>query len=148
MAEESDLADVARLIGEFRSWFAKATPTDEEIGASVSRIHSGMDGEYILGGADGARPDGVVQLRYRWSLWTSSEDAWLEDVFVSEQARGTGLGRALVLAAIDRARERGCARIELDVDESNTPAFELYRALGFRGDLKADPRSLLLGLRL
>ena len=62
--------------------------------------------------------------------------------------RGSGLGRALVQAAIERARERGCRRIELDVDEANAPALALYRSLGFSGELKANARSLLLGLRL
>ena len=61
-------------------------------------------------------------LRYRHSVWTASDDCLLEDVFVEEQARGTGLGRALVEFALDLARERGCRRAELDVNEANEPA--------------------------
>ena len=137
---------MARLLAEFREWFGNPSPSDEEMRASVARIHA-ADGEFLLGAVD-SEPAGVLQLRSRWSVWTSSEDAWLEDVFVREDARGTGLGRALVEAAIERARSRGCLRIELDVDEANTPALALYRSLGFTDDLKAKKRSLLLGLRL
>jgi ribosomal protein S18 acetylase RimI-like enzyme len=36
-----------------------------------------------------------------------------------------------VEASFDRARERGCARIELDANEANAAAVELYRSLGF-----------------
>jgi GNAT superfamily N-acetyltransferase len=146
LADENELDAVAQLIGEFRDWFGNAAPSDEEMRASVSRIH-GADGEFLLGATE-SEPLGVCQVRYRWSVWTSSEDAWLEDVFVRDTARGSGLGRALVAAAIERARERGCQRIELDVDEANAPALALYRSVGFAGDLKAEARSLLLGLRL
>jgi GNAT superfamily N-acetyltransferase len=146
LADESELDTVARLLGEFRDWFGNTTPTDGEMRESAARIRA-ADGEYLLGAVD-AEPVGVCQVRYRWSVWTTGEDAWLEDVFVRDAARGSGLGRALVEAAIERARERGCARIELDADEANTPAMTLYRSLGFRDDLKAEARSLLLGLRL
>lgn len=146
LAGEDNLGDVARLLGEFRNWFGNSTPTDEEMLESAKRIFA-EDGEFLLGALDDG-PVGVCQLRFRWSVWTSSHDAWIEDVFVREEARGSGLGRALVETAIARARERGCARIELDVDEANTPALSLYRSLGFAEDMKAEARSLLMGLRL
>jgi GNAT superfamily N-acetyltransferase len=70
-------------------------------------------------------------MRFRHSVWTGSDDAWLEDVYVADAARGTGLGRALVEYAMERARERGCGRIQLDVNEANEPAKTLYESLGF-----------------
>jgi ribosomal protein S18 acetylase RimI-like enzyme len=69
-------------------------------------------------------------------------------VFVRESSRGGGLGRALLELAMARARERGCARIELDVDEANHAALTLYRDLGFSAEIKAEARSLMMGLRL
>ncbi len=88
--------------------------------------------EFLLGTPDDDSPPcGVVQLRYRHSVWTASDDAWLEDLFVTEAARRAGLGRAMVLAAVDRAEERNCRRIELDVDDVNDAARALYADLGF-----------------
>ena len=88
--------------------------------------------EFLLGTPDDDSPPcAVVQLRYRHSVWTASDDAWLEDLFVTEHARRAGLGRAMVLAAIDRAEQRNCRRIELDVDDVNEPARALYAGLGF-----------------
>ena len=147
LASESELDHAARLLAEFRNWYGNSSPSDDEMRQSVRRIHE-AGGEFLLGAVDGGEPAGVCQVRYRLSVWTSTEDAWLEDVFVEESVRGTGLGRALVSAAVDRARERGCRRIELDVDEANAAALTLYRSLGFAGDLKAEARSLLLGMRL
>ena len=56
---------------------------------------------------------------------------------MTEDARRLGLGRALAEAAIERARERGCRRVQLDVNEVNAEALALYRSLGF--DSMQDP---------
>jgi GNAT superfamily N-acetyltransferase len=105
---------------------------------------SGEDGEFLLGAVDG-EPVGVCQLRFRWSVWKSAEDCWLEDLFVREEARRSGLGRALVEAALERARERGCKRIELDVNEDNGAARALYEACGFLTEPKPPGRTLFIG---
>ena len=145
---DDDLDIAAALLGEFRDWFGNSHPTDVQMRASVERIQAGGDGEYLLAAVGDGEPQGVCQLRFRWSAWTSSDDAWLEDLFVRGSARRSGLGRALLEAAVEQARARGCSRIELDVDEANEPALALYRANLFVGDAKAELRSLLLGRRL
>ena len=50
---------------------------------------------------------------------------------VSEAARGTGLGRDLMQACIDRARTLGAPRLYLETNSSLGPALGLYRAMGF-----------------
>lgn len=59
------------------------------------------------------------------------------------EARGTGLGRRLMEAAIEAARRRGMERIELEVFASNTRAIALYERLGFvREGLKRRVRKI------
>ena len=145
-AEPAEADAVARLIAEFGEWWGGLAVTEDEIRASVERIIAGGDGEYLLAAADErSEAAGVCQLRFRWSVWKSAEDCWLEDLYVREHARRTGLGRALVEAAIERARERGCARIELDVNEDNAPALALYEACGFLTEPKPPGRTLFIG---
>ena len=137
---------VARLLCEFRDWWGSTEPDAPDMLASVRRIMSGDDGEYLLGaGGDGDETGGVVQLRFRWSVWKTAEDCWLEDLYVREQSRRGGLGRALVEAAVERARARGCRRIELDVNEDNEAAQALYVACGFRLEPKPPGRTLFVG---
>ena len=143
-AEPAEAATVARLIAEFGEWWGKNVLPADEIQASVERIMAGADGEYLLGAADSTEAAGVCQVRFRWSVWKSAEDCWLEDLYVQESARRSGLGRALVEAAVERARERGCKRIELDVNEDNAPARALYEACGFLTEPKPPGRTLFI----
>lgn len=133
LAGPEEARAVARLLWEFGHWFGGTAPPEEDVLASVERIMGGRDGVYLLGapGGDGDA-QGVCQLRFRWSVWKSAEDAWLEDLFVREEARRSGLGRELVEAALTAAGDRGCKRIELDVQQDNPAALALYEACGFR----------------
>jgi ribosomal protein S18 acetylase RimI-like enzyme len=138
LATSADAGAVARLLIAFRNWTSRSEPGDDRFRAGVRRLLEDPNTEYLLGGDP---PAGVAALRYRYGLWYDTEDCLLEDLYVSDEARGTGLGRALVEAALERARERGCARVELDVNEQNEPALALYRSLGF------DSRDDLFGAR-
>ena len=132
LATPADAAVVARLLAEFRDHEGRDWPPDESMRAGVERLIGRDDGEFLLGGDP---PAGVAQLRYRYGIWWDAEDCHLEDLFVSAEARGSGVGRALVEAVVERARARGCRRIELDTAEDNAPALALYRSLGFRSGL-------------
>jgi GNAT superfamily N-acetyltransferase len=57
--------------------------------------------------------------------------AQLEAVRVARGSRGTGLGAALVGWAVDEARRRGCALVQLTTDKSRTDAHRFYARLGF-----------------
>jgi ribosomal protein S18 acetylase RimI-like enzyme len=146
LATREDAADVARLMISFRDWQGRDEPGDASIESSVDRLLADPNTDFLLAGDP---PTGVCQLRYRFSVWTGTDDCCLEDLFVAAGTRGSGVGRALAEAALGRARERGCARIVLDADEANSPAVELYRSLGFRSgsDLPGE-HNLFMRLRL
>ena len=57
--------------------------------------------------------------------------AWIDDVIVSEAARGHGVGEALNRAAIDAARRRGIESIDLTSRPSREAANRLYHRIGF-----------------
>jgi len=151
-ASAADAEQVARLLVAFRDWNEGSSPSELQMLASVERLLADPSTEFLLAAPGDGDAAGVCQLRFRHSVWTSSDDCWLEDLFVDEQARGSGLGRALVLAAFERAGERGAARIELDTNESNTAAITLYESLGFSAQSKTHGalrgRDLFFGCRL
>lgn len=55
----------------------------------------------------------------------------IEAVRVAREARGRGLGRAMMDWAIQRCREEGCAMVQLTTDRSRTDAHRFYERLGF-----------------
>ncbi len=132
LAQARDAEAVADLLIAFRDHMGKDWPAAETFLAGVVRLMDDDDTEYLLGFADEhSPPQGVVQLRFRDGIWRAGPDCLVEDVFVREEARGSGLGRALVAAAVDRATARGARRMELDVNEANPAAVALYESFGF-----------------
>jgi GNAT superfamily N-acetyltransferase len=132
LASETDVEATAALLAAFRDWWGRDRPTDAALGRDVSRLLADPNTEFLLASRAVARePEGLCQLRYRYGVWHEAEECWLEDLFVRDSARRAGLGAALVEAALERARARGCERIELDVNEANPAALRLYERLGF-----------------
>jgi ribosomal protein S18 acetylase RimI-like enzyme len=128
LARPEDADDVVRLLIGFRDWWGRGEPPEEAWRRGVALLLADEHADVLLGGDP---PSGVAVLRYRHSLWWDALDCNLEDLFVEESARRSGLGEQLVLASIERARQRGCYRVELDVNESNSAAVALYEKLGF-----------------
>ncbi|MBU6395700.1 MAG: GNAT family N-acetyltransferase [Sphingomonadales bacterium] len=87
--------------------------------------------EVIIGEVDGAA-QGFALFFHNFSTFEGKPGVYLEDLFVRPEARGSGLGKALLsrLAAI--AVERDCARLEWSVLDWNEPAIGFYRKLGAR----------------
>ena len=141
---------VAGLLVEFRDHMGRDWPSANAFVASVERLMERGESQFLLGAPhDDAPPAAVAQIRYRFGVWYAAEDASLEDLYVSESARGAGLGRAMLDAVIEAATERGCRRIELDTGEDNEAALALYGSAGFvSGEDEPGRRGLFLRKRL
>jgi GNAT superfamily N-acetyltransferase len=133
---------VARLLIAFRDHLGYDWPSDNAFLAGVERLMDDRNTEFVLAAADeDSPPAGVTQLRFRLGIWRAGGDCLVEDVFVDESARGHGVARALLDFATERALERGCRRMELDVNEANAPALALYESFGFTA---GQPRDLYM----
>lgn len=74
---------------------------------------------------------GYIRLGYPTPLACNSHVRQIQGLAVAEEARGTGVGRALLRAAQGEARRQGARRITLRVLGHNTPARKLYESEGF-----------------
>jgi GNAT superfamily N-acetyltransferase len=79
----------------------------------------------------GPTPVGYAVVTLGWSLESGGLDALLDEVYVTPDRRGGGVGTALITAALDHARALGARRAYLEVEASNPAARRLYRRLGF-----------------
>jgi GNAT superfamily N-acetyltransferase len=67
---------------------------------------------------------------YNYSTWLGKHGIYLEDLYVTPEARGQGAGKALLKAVARIARDEGCGRYEWSVLKWNTPSIEFYEACG------------------
>jgi GNAT superfamily N-acetyltransferase len=86
--------------------------------------------EALLAFLDGA-PAGTALFHPRFSTWVGRPCLYLEDLFVTEAARGRGVGRRLMTRLAAIAIERGWGRIDFQVLEWN-PARVFYERLGMQ----------------
>ena len=150
VAGPDEAETVAGLLVAFRDHMGSDWPSENAFLASVERLLDDRDTEFLLAATDDdAPPAGVLQLRFRFSVWKAAPDAWLEDLFVAVEARRAGVGDALVALAVERALTRGARRIELDCNEHNAGALALYERHGFTPHSKGGSgRDLFLGRTL
>ena len=65
-----------------------------------------------------------------FSTWEGVHGIYLEDLYVRPDQRGSGLGKALLVALAEIAADGGFARVEWSVLDWNTPSIDFYQALG------------------
>ena len=97
-------------------------------------LHSSLFGDDPVAACHLAELDGEVVGFALWfrnfSTWLAKPGIYLEDLFVKPEARGHGIGRALLTELVTIARERGYGRVEWSVLDWNTDAIGFYRTLG------------------
>ena len=75
-------------------------------------------------------PVGFALFFHNFSTWKGRRGLYLEDLYVTPEARGAGVGAALLRHLAGLALDRGCARFEWSVLDWNEGAIRFYRALG------------------
>ncbi|MCU7555237.1 GNAT family N-acetyltransferase [Alteromonas sp. ASW11-19] len=88
------------------------------------------------------KPSGFAVYFYNYSTWQGRNGLYLEDLYVSPEFRGKGLGKALLKHLAGQAVAKNCGRFEWSVLDWNTPAIDFYESLG------AKPKSEWVGYRL
>jgi GNAT superfamily N-acetyltransferase len=76
------------------------------------------------------KPAGFAFYFFNYSTWTGRPGLYLEDLFVNQEFRGLGVGKALLQQVAAIAVEKNCPRLQWEVLDWNTPAIEFYRAMG------------------
>lgn len=101
------------------------TPADlwrDGFGAD-SRIHA------LVAEWDG-QPAGYAFYFFTYSTWVGRYSLFVEDIFVRDQFRGKGIGKALMKHMATIAEKQFCYGMRWEVLDWNTPAIDFYRSLG------------------
>jgi ribosomal protein S18 acetylase RimI-like enzyme len=142
-----DAEAVATLLHDFNTEYGDPTPG---VPALTKRICELLENEEIAVLLAGDPPLGFALFRTRPSLWSSANDVYLEELYVVPEKRGRGIGRRLLNAAMDTARQSGADHFELTTGETDTEARALYESTGMtnRESSPDGPRMLYYELDL
>jgi GNAT superfamily N-acetyltransferase len=110
-----------------REFFRRFVAPSDEGEILVARAEGGDGGEDS--GAEAGAILGYTCLYWHYSSLDASDTVLLNDLYVSEDARGRGVGRALIEAAAEVARRRGCSVLEWSTAPDNHTAQRLYDSL-------------------
>lgn len=129
-ATEADAPVILRLIREL----ARFEKAEDAVRATVDDLRRDGWGrtprfEALIAESD-EEPVGFALFFHSYSTWEGRVGLYLEDLYVTPDARSNGAGGALMKRLAQIAIERGCARFELSVLDWN-PARRFYEALGF-----------------
>jgi GNAT superfamily N-acetyltransferase len=84
----------------------------------------------VVIGYQGGHPVGFALFFHNYSTFLGRPGIYLEDLFVDEEHRGKGFGKALLAHLARLAKERNCGRLEWAVLNWNEPSIKFYKALG------------------
>ena len=106
--------------------FYKTTLTRDVTELAWSRFHDPDEPMFALGGYVDGRLAGFAHYLFHRSTWAPKRYCYLEDLFVADDARGHGLGRALIEAVYQKAEAAGASRVYWMTQSSNAQARALY----------------------
>jgi GNAT superfamily N-acetyltransferase len=131
-ASAADLPLIARFIRDLAEYEKLA----HEVRFDEAKLGEKLFGprpyaEVLIGEIDGS-PQGFALFFHNFSTFEGRPGIYLEDLFVRPEARGSGLGKALLAHLAGLVVERDCARLEWSVLDWNAPAIGFYQSLGAR----------------
>ena len=131
-AAPPDLPLIAQLIRDLAEYEKLSHEVRFDIDVLGENLFGPRPGaEVVIGEIDGTA-QGFALFFHNFSTFEGQPGLYLEDLFVRPEARGAGLGKALLMHLASLALERGCARFEWSVLDWNEPSIGFYRSLGAR----------------
>jgi GNAT superfamily N-acetyltransferase len=118
-----------RELAEYEHLLHEAVATEEQIRRDLfgPRPYAG-----VVFGCVNDEPLGFALFFHNYSTFLGKPGIYLEDLFVRPNARGKGLGKALLGWLAAEAVRRGCGRLEWAVLDWNEPSIQFYTSLGAR----------------
>jgi GNAT superfamily N-acetyltransferase len=107
-----------------------AVVTDQD-GIAASLFGQGATARALIAELD-AEPVGYAVWFASYSTWLGRNGLYLEDLYVTPEMRGRGVGKAILRQLAALAVAQGCGRMEWSVLDWNAPAIAFYESVGAR----------------
>ena len=133
LVTEADLPDLLPLMRGYCEFY-EVDPSDEALLAMSRELIDDHDKEglQLIARSEDGRAVGFATVFWTWSTLSASRIATMNDLFVSADARGSGLADELIAACLERARERGATSLGWQTARDNHRAQAVYERMGGR----------------
>ena len=132
-AEEKDLEELGRLFNLYRIFYEEEDDL-EKASRYISERFNRRDSEILVAQEGNTELVGFVQLYPSFCSVSAVPILILYDLYVDHSHRGKGIGRLLMNAARDFAKDNGFRRLELSTAKDNHIGQSLYESLGYELD--------------
>ncbi len=131
---ESDLASIEPLLAELIGSMEDAEQFTVPQAVANCRSLAKDPDHHMLVARQGDRVVGFVNFTTRRTVLHAAPSGLIDELIVSGNERGAGVGKQLVQAVIAECRRLGCCEVEVSTEKSNSRARRFYRARGFDED--------------
>jgi GNAT superfamily N-acetyltransferase len=125
-----EFEELVPLIAAYQRFYKVATIDDERNRSFFRRFLAPSEDGLLLGARREGQLLGYACLYWHFSSLEATECVLMNDLFVAESARGQGVGRALIDASAEVARERSVPFVEWSTAPDNHTAQRLYDSTG------------------
>lgn len=112
--------------------FYKTELSDDITQSTWSRFLDPAEPTTLALAWQGDKAVGMVQCVYHRTNWSIKNACYLQDLFVSPEVRGKGVGRQLIEHVYAAARDKDCCKVHWLTQETNAAAIQLYERIGER----------------
>ncbi|MCG7595843.1 GNAT family N-acetyltransferase [Mycobacterium sp. PSTR-4-N] len=127
---DADLTDLMPLMRGYCDFY-RVNPSDADLTAMMrALIADPREGLQLIARDDTGAAVGFATVFWTWQTLYAARVGVLNDLFVTEHARGTGAGRALIDRCLQHCRERGAQKLVWETAPDNVTAQRLYDGIG------------------
>ena len=131
----SDLADLLPLVRGYCDFYEVAPSDDALLAVSRALIDNPeREGVQLIARADGGEAVGFATIYWSWNTLIAARTGIMHDLFVTPEARGTGVADLLIDACIEECRAHGAATLAWQTARDNERARRVYERVGATRD--------------
>lgn len=130
-AMKSDLQTIEKLMAELIEVIEDTEGIDIKlVGENCRDLLSDANSYFLVAEIEG-EVAGFINFTTRKTILHSGPSGLIDELIITKKYRGKGIGKRLVLAAIERCKQLGCCEVEVSTEKVNTKAREFYKKCGF-----------------
>jgi GNAT superfamily N-acetyltransferase len=130
-ATKSELPVIGKLLAELINAMDDTEGIDIGIDIKTCEQLLKDDNSHFLGAELKTTPVGFINFTVRQTVLHRSPSAMIDELVVTKEYQGKGIGKQLVLAAIDECRQLGYCEVEVSTEKTNVKARKFYKKCGF-----------------